>query len=97
MTLQVSELNVLNDNVLISGIKPEKKNGVVVGVSTDDKPEMGRVLKVGPGRVTEEGTRLEMSVRAGMVVLFNQHTTTKFNIDGKIYYVLREEDIIGYV
>mgnify|MGYP001565501656 CR=1 FL=1 len=96
MSLEVNELNVLYDNVLVSGIKPETRDGIIRGVTSDDKPEMGRVLRVGPGRVTEDGTRLEMSVRPGMLVLFNQHTTTKFNIEGRDFFVLREEDIIGF-
>lgn len=94
--LQVSKLNVLNDLVLIEGIKPDMRKGVVVGVTTDDKPQEGRVMKTGPGKLLDSGKRADMSVHPGMEVLFNEHTTTKFNIDGHVYYVLHEEDVVAY-
>ncbi len=94
--LKINKLQVLNDNVLVEGIQPEKRGGVVRGISTDNKPEIGRVLQVGPGRTLENGTLKETLVKEGMIVLFNQHTTTKFNIEGHDYYVIREEDIVGY-
>lgn len=87
---------MLNDNVLVVGIQPEMRKGVVIGVTTDDKPQEGRVLKVGPGKILENGERVEPGVRPGMQVLFNEHTTTKFNIGGKLYYCLREEDIVAF-
>lgn len=95
--MKVSELNVLNDNVLVAGIKPEIRAGVIVGITMDEKPQEGKVLKVGPGKLLETGARIEMSVRPGMHVLFNEHTTTKFNIEGSTLYLLKEEDIVGYV
>ncbi len=94
--MEVANLQVLSDNVLIAGIKTEVRGGVIVGVTQDEKPQEGRVLRVGPGRILENGKRSEMSVRPGMKILFNEHTTTKFNIGGKTLYVLREEDIVGY-
>lgn len=94
--LEIKSLNVLNDNVLVEAIKPTKRGGVVRGVSSDDKPEMGLVLRVGRGRTTDTGQLIPMVVEVGHTILFNPHTTTKFNIEGKNYYVLREEDVIGY-
>ena len=94
--LEISKLNVLNDNVLVEAVKPAKRGGVARGISVDNKPEIGTVLKVGPGRILESGTLNPTTVKPKMLVLFNQHTTTKFNIEGTNYYVLREEDIIGF-
>lgn len=94
--LDVNKLEVLNDNVLLEGVQPEKRGGIVRGISTDNKPELGKVLRVGPGRTLENGELKETVVKKGMLILFNQHTTTKFNIEGKDYYVIREEDIVGY-
>lgn len=94
--MKVSELNVLNDNVLVTGIKPEIRAGVLVGITMDEKPQEGRVLKVGPGKMLENGVRIDMCIRPGMHILFNEHTTTKFNIEGKTLYLLKEEDVVGY-
>jgi chaperonin GroES len=94
--LNASKLNVLGDNVFVEAIREKERAGVVRGITTDDKPELGTVLRVGPGRYTESGELIPTFVKPGMVVLFNQYTTTKFNIAGKNYYVLREEDIVAY-
>ncbi len=93
--IEVNKLTVLNDNVLCVGIKPESRGGIVKGVTTDDKPEIGRVLKVGPGRLLENGERADTGINPGMLILFNQHVTTKFNFEGSNYFVLRAEDVIA--
>lgn len=94
--LEVTKLEILNDNILVQGIREELVNGIRRGISTDDKPQLGLVLKVGPGKMLETGLRQDSVVQVAMVVLFNEHTTTKFNIGGVTYYVLKEEDVIGY-
>lgn len=94
--LQINKIKVLNDLVLVEGIKPGKVNGVIRGITIDDKPQEGLVLKVGPGKLLETGNRVPVTVEPGMEVLFNEHTTTKFSIEGKVYYTLREEDIVGF-
>ncbi len=94
--LTVEKLEVLNDNVFVEGIKEEKRGGVVVGISQDDKPQLGLVLKVGPGRFAEDGILIGTILKPGMIILFNEHATTKFLIDTKTYYVLKEEDVVAY-
>jgi len=94
--LKVEKLKVINDNVLVEAIVPERRAGVVRGITTDDKPEMGEILSVGPGRMSDSGQLISTNLKPGMTVLFNQHTTTKFNIEGKTYYTLRAEDVIAY-
>jgi chaperonin GroES len=94
--MEVSKLQVLGDHVLVEGLIGERSDGIVRGITTDDKPEVGLVLKVGPGRFTEYGTFVETQIKPGVLVLFNEHTTTKFNINGKKLYMLREEDVVAY-
>jgi chaperonin GroES len=93
--LQINKLKVLDDLVLVEGIKPETVGKIIKGISQDDKPSEGKVLKVGPGR-WEDGVRVPMEIKVDMYVLFNEHTTTKFNINGKTYYSLHAEDIVAY-
>lgn len=94
--MDLKNMEALRDNVLIEGIKEEMRGGVYVGITTDDKPEQGVVLKVGPGRITEEGILVPTVVKPGMVVIFNEHTTTKLRVDSKTIYMIKEEDIIAY-
>ena len=94
--MDIKNMEALRDNVLVEGIKEEMRGGVYVGITTDDKPEQGVIIKVGPGRVTDEGILVPTVVKPGMIVLFNEHTTTKFNVNGKTVYMLKEEDIVCY-
>lgn len=94
--IQIEKLKLTNDNILVEGIKPEMVRGIYTGISTDDKPQEGKVLAVGPGRILESGTRTTLVIKPKMLVLFNEHTSTKFRLEGKSYYVLREEDVVGF-
>jgi len=94
--ITIKKIKVLNDYVLVEGVQPQKRGGVVRGISIDNKPEVGKVFKVGPGRLLESGELKPTTVKEGNYVLFNQHTTTKYNLEGTDFYMLREEDIIGY-
>lgn len=96
MRIQLKKLRILNDNLLIEGVKPELRGGIARGVSTDDKPELGIVLAVGPGKMLDSGIVAPMEISVGDTVLFNQHTTIKFNFDGKDYFTIKAEDVIGY-
>lgn len=94
--MELKRLKVLNDNVLVAGEHTVMRGGVYTGTTIDDKPQEGKVLKVGPGRLLDDGSRAEMWIKEGMKVLFNEHSTTKFLIGSKTYYVLREEDVVGF-
>lgn len=95
--LDVNKFSVLNDNVLVEAIREKERGGIIRGITSDDKPELGNVLKVGPGRTSDNGQFISTTIEPGMTVLFNQYTTTKFNFGGKDYYVLREEDIVAFM
>jgi chaperonin GroES len=89
--------HLLLDNVLVEAVEPAVEEGIVRNPQQyGDKPEIGIVLSVGPGRVTEQGVKLPMTVFTGMVVLFNKYLATKFRLDGNDYYVVREDDIVAY-
>lgn len=89
--------NLLLDNILIEAADTEEEDAILrTPQQYGDKPEIGIVLAVGPGRLTDDGTRLPITVSAGMLVLFNKYLATKFRIDGNDYYVVREDDIVAY-
>lgn len=95
----LTKYKLLYDNVLVKGIKLEEVEGVIAPDSYEDKPELGEVVSVGDGRIFDNGTRLEVCVKPKDVVLFNKYSTTKplFSVKGIEYYVLREEDIVGFL
>ncbi len=94
--MEIQKLRVLNDNVLVEGIVVEMRDGVYTGVTQDDKPQEGKVLMVGPGKLLESGERVPSELKTGMHVLFNEHSSTKYLIGPKTYYLIKEEDVVGY-
>lgn len=92
----VADFNIMYDNVLVRAIDIEEVGGIVRPQQYDDKPEIGEVVKIGEGRIFDNGTIIPLKVKIGQIVIFNRYSTTKLNSDGIDWYVLREEDIVAY-
>jgi chaperonin GroES len=91
-----SKLIPLRDMVVIEAQTPDEvtESGIVIPDTADkDAPQQGTVVAVGLGRVSEDGSRVEMEVEKGDVVLFSKYGPTKVKINGKEYLVAKEEDI----
>lgn len=93
----LKDFNVLYDYVFVKPIEIEERDGIITPAQYDDKPELGTVIKVGQGRIFDNGTIVPLIVKEGNIIYFNKYSTVKFNFDGEDYYVLREHDIVGYV
>lgn len=88
-----------NKIILEAASKEEKtKSGIYIPETADkDKPEQGKVLAVGPGKMLENGKRNEIEVKVGDTVLFSKYSPTEVKIDGKEYLVVSDEDIMAIV
>lgn len=95
--LDITAFNILYDNVFVKGIEIEERDGIIVPASYEDKPEIGLVIKVGEGRIFDNGNVIPLKVKEGDTVYFNKYSSVKFNFDGEDYFVVREEDIVGYI
>jgi chaperonin GroES len=94
-----STLKPLGDRVVV---KPKPKDditssGIVLPDTATEKPQEGSVLSVGPGRVLDNGKRVEMEVAAGDSVLFAKYSGTEVKLDGDEYLVMREGDLLAIV
>ena len=69
--------------------------GIIIPDSAKEKPQQGKVVAVGPGKLGEDGKRVEMSVKKGNVVLFSKYAGSEIDIDGHEHLIMREEDILG--
>lgn len=97
----ITKYTILHDHVLVRGIKIEEVNGILKPDSYDDKPKMGKVITVGLGRMVQALSsspvvRIPLTVKKGQTVLFNEYSSTKYNLNGDDYYIIREEDIVGF-
>lgn len=99
----ITNYTLLHDNILVRGIKIEDVDGILKPDSYDDKPHIGLVIAVGLGRLlsnpqaTLTNVRIPLAVKMGQVVLFNQYSSTKYNLDGNDYFIVREEDVVGFL
>jgi chaperonin GroES len=97
------KIKPLSDRVLIEPISAEEikkfgKVSIVMPQTADkERPEQGKVVAVGPGRVDEKGKRVPMSVRKGDTVLFTKYGPNEIKIDGKEYLIAKEEDILAVI
>lgn len=91
------KLNPLNDRVVVSPLTGEAKTagGVILPDTAREKPNMGKVVSVGPGKLGGDGKRHGIAVKAGDVVFYGKYSGTEVKVDGTEYKILREEDILG--
>ncbi|MBW2618025.1 MAG: co-chaperone GroES [Deltaproteobacteria bacterium] len=86
----------LQDRVLIKRIDEEEKSsgGIIIPDTAKEKPQKGKVLAVGPGKVLDNGTKTEMTVKKGDEILFGKYAGTEIEVKGKENLILKEDDIL---
>ncbi|HSC35575.1 MAG TPA: co-chaperone GroES [Thermodesulfobacteriota bacterium] len=89
----------LHDKVLIQRLDTEEttKGGIIIPDTAKEKPQEGKVIAVGTGRILEDGTKKPLEIKKGEKVLFNKYGGIDISIDGEDYLILREEDILAIV
>jgi chaperonin GroES len=89
----------LQDRILVKRLEEEEKTkgGIIIPDAAKEKPQEGKVIAVGDGKVLENGTKLKLSVKAGDKILFGKYSGTEIKIDGEEHLILREDDILGII
>ncbi|MBW1794883.1 MAG: co-chaperone GroES [Deltaproteobacteria bacterium] len=89
----------LNDRVLVLRIHEEETTagGIIIPDTAKEKPQQGKVIAVGPGKVNEEGKRVPLDVKKNDRVLFSKYGGTDIKLDGVEHLILREDDILGVI
>ncbi|MGP6140108.1 MULTISPECIES: co-chaperone GroES [unclassified Jeotgalibaca] len=92
-------LKPLGNRVIIEVAKEEEKTvgGIVLPSSAKEKSQTGVVIAAGDGLVTENGTKIEMTIKVGDNVLFEKYAGTEIKYDGKDYLVVKESDVVAIV
>jgi chaperonin GroES len=90
-------LRPLHDRVLVERLEePANRPGrIVIPDSAREKPHEGRVIAVGSGRVSDDGRRVPMAVKAGDRILFGRYAGSEVTVDGQEYLIMKEEDVFG--
>ncbi len=92
-------LKPLGDRVIVEVLEQEEttSSGIVLPDSAKEKPQEGKVVAVGSGRVTDNGEKVELEVKEGDHVIYSKFAGTEVKQDGNEYLVLRESDILAVV
>jgi chaperonin GroES len=89
----------LGDRVVLEAIEREEKtaSGIVLPETAKEKPQEGRVIAVGPGRLDDKGNRIALDVKEGDRVIFSKYAGTEVKYGEKEYLILRESDILAVI
>lgn len=93
------KIKPLGDRVLVRRFEEEevRKGGIILPDTAKEKPQRGRVIAVGTGKVDENGNRRPLEVKEGDRVLFGKYAGTEVKIDEEEYLIMREDDILGVI
>ena len=90
----------LQDRIIVERVEEESKTagGIIIpDTVSKEKPQEGKVVAAGKGKVTPEGKVLPLDVKEGDLVLFGKYAGSEIKVDGKEYLIMREDDILGVV
>ncbi|WP_158738725.1 co-chaperone GroES [Alteribacillus sp. YIM 98480] len=92
-------LKPLGDRLVIEQVQTEEKtkSGIVLPDSAQEKPQEGKVVAVGNGRVTDNGERIALEVKEGDSVIFSKYAGTEVKYEGNDYLILRESDVLAVI
>lgn len=94
-----TRIQPLGDRIVVRPIRKEEvtKGGIVLPDTAKEKPQEGEVIAVGPGKLTDDGKRLEMEVKEGDKVVYAKYAGTEIKIDEEELLILRESDILAKI
>jgi chaperonin GroES len=91
------KIRPLNDRLLVVRVEEEQKTagGIIIPDTAKEKPQEGKVIAAGPGKMDEDGKRTPLEVKKGDKILFSKYAGTEIKIDGVEHMFMKEDDILG--
>ena len=91
------KIRPLHDRILVERLeeKEVKKGGIIIPDTAKEKPQEAKVIAVGNGKVSEDGKKIPLDVKAGDRILFGKYSGSEVKLEEKEYLILREEDILA--
>ena len=87
----------LEDRIIVKALEAEEKTagGIIIPDNAKEKPQKGEVVAVGPGKISDKGAKIEMSLKKGDQILYGKYSGTEVKIDGTDYLIMRESDVLA--
>ena len=94
-----SKIRPLQDRLIVERLIGEEKtaSGLFIPDTAKEKPQQGKVVACGKGKVREDGTVQPLDLKAGDKILFGKYSGTEVKIDGSEYLIMREDDVLGVI
>ena len=95
----MAKVRPLHDRLLVKRIEEKEtvKGGIIIPDTAKEKPQEGKVIAVGNGKILDNGTKVPLDVKAGDKILFGKYSGTEVKIEGEEHLILREDDILGVI
>ncbi len=89
----------LHDRIIVQRIEEDEQRvgGIIIPDTAKEKPQQGKVIAVGKGRIEKDGKVTPLDVKAGDTVLFGKYAGQEIKIDGDEYLIIREEEVLGVI
>jgi chaperonin GroES len=89
----------LRDRILVKRLEAEEKTkgGIILPDTAKEKPQEGKVVAIGTGRIDDNGKKIDLTVKVGDRILFGSYAGNEVRIDGEEYLIMREEEVFGVV
>ena len=91
------KIRPMHDRLIVERIEEQevRKGGIIIPDTAKEKPQEGKVIAVGAGKLTDEGKRLPLDVKTGDRILFGKYSGSEVKLDDKEYLIFREEDVLA--
>ena len=91
------KIRPIHDRILVTRVEAQEvgRGGIIIPDTAKEKPQEGKVVSVGNGKVNDEGKRVALDVQAGDRILFGKYSGSEVTLGGQEYLIMKEEDVLG--
>src|SRR2546428_13160002 len=97
LELKSMDIRPLHDRIIVRRLEEgeQKVGGIIIPDTAKEKPQQGKVIATGNGKVKDDGKRVPLDVKAGDLILFGKYTSQEVKLDGEEYLILREDEVLA--
>ena len=93
------DIRPLHDRIIVQRLEEgeQKIGGIIIPDTAKEKPQQGRVIAAGNGKINDEGKRVPLDVKTGDLILFGKYTSQEVKLDGEEYLIMREDEVLAVI
>ena len=93
------DIRPLHDRIIVRRLEEgeQKIGGIIIPDTAKEKPQQGKIIAAGNGKVNDDGKRVPLDVKAGDLILFGKYTSQEVKLDGEEYLIMREDEVLAVI